>query len=183
MRYAKQGGFIDRRTGRRRTVRLTYSCSGPTHCTARDLATLETYVVAVVLERLSRSDVRDALNDTDAPPAATVALAEAAELRERLRDAVAQFTGGVLSGATLARVEADLLPRIADAERRARVVGLPSVAADLSDADDIATAWDLLSREQQREVIRALVDVTVDPVKVRGRTAFDPSRVRITWKA
>lgn len=182
MRYAKQGGYEDRTTGRRRTERLTYSCSGDNHCTARDLRQLEAYVTAVVLERLARPDARDTIAGAHPDPAAEEAMREAVELRARLGDATEQFTAGALTAATLARIESSLLPQIQDAERRARVAGLPTVAADVAIADDPAAVWDGLADEQQREVIRALLEVVVLPVKVRGRKAFDPECVRIDWR-
>ena len=182
MRYAKQGGFIDKTTGLRRTVRLTYTCSGLTHCTARDLHKLEAFVVGVVLERLGRSDAREAIAGSKADPATEAAMREAVELRQRLDDATTEFTAGRLSAATLARIEGELLPKIQDAERRARVAGLPTVAAEIAAHEDPGAAWDALQPEQRREVIRALLDVVVLPVKVRGRRGFDPETVRIEWR-
>lgn len=182
MRYAKQGGYIDRTTGLRRTVRLTYTCSGLTHCTARDLHKLEAFVVGVVLERLGRSDAREAIAGSKADPATEAAMREAVELRQRLDDATTEFTAGRLSAATLARIEGELLPKIQDAERRARVAGLPTVAAEIAAHEDPGAAWDALQPEQRREVIRALLDVVVLPVKVRGRRGFDPETVRIEWR-
>ena len=73
------------------------------------------------------------------------------------------------------------MPQIAEAERRARVVGLPTVAADLATVDDVAAVWEALPVEQRREIVRALVDVVVHPVKQRG-PGYDPSSVTITWK-
>ena len=181
MVYAKQGGFVDRRTGRRRTLRYTYTCKN-NHCTARDLAALEQYVSAVVVERLSRPDAREAIAGAKPDPHAAEALTEAAEVRQQLNDAIAEFTAGRLTAATLGRIEDDLLPRITDAERRGRVEGLPTVAADVALDDDPAAAWGALATEQKREVVRALMVVVVDPVKVRGRKGFDPSSVRIDWK-
>jgi site-specific DNA recombinase len=181
MRYAKQGGYEDRETGRRRNVRYTYSCSG-NHCTARDLASLEAFVTAVVLERLSRPDARASLIHNGPDPAAVAAMEQAAELSARLEDAIEQFTAGKLSATTLAKIEDTLRPQIADAERRSRVAGLPTVAADIAAADDPMATWDALADEQKREVIRALMEVVVLPVTVRGRRGFDPDTVRIEWR-
>lgn len=174
MRYAKQGG-------RTRPHRLTYSCSGK-HCTARDLEHLENYVVAVVLARLARPDVAEQMTTDRTRPGAVAARAEVAALRTRLADAVAEFTAGHLTGGTLARVEETLLPQIADAERRTRIDAVPTVARDLAGSADIGDTWDALTREQQREILRSLVTVTVHRVAVRGRKTFDPDAVTIEWK-
>jgi site-specific DNA recombinase len=180
MRYARQGGFIDKK-GRHRTVRETYMCHGGKFCVARDLNNLEHYVTTVVIERLSRPDVRQLFADDTLDPEVDAAMAEVDQLRQRLADAVDQFTSGALTAGTLARIEADLLPRITSAERRARVAGLPTAAADIANDADPVAAWEALPRTQQREVIRALMTPVVLPVKVRGRKAFDPSTVRIDW--
>jgi site-specific DNA recombinase len=181
MVYAKQGGFVDRKTGRKRTLRYTYTCKN-NHCTARDLDALEQYVSAVVVERLRRPDARDAIAGAKPDEHTAEALSEAAEVRRQLDDAIIEFTAGRLTAATLGRIESELLPRITDAERRGRVAGLPTVAADVALDDDPAAAWAALETEQKREVLRALMVVIVDPVKVRGRKGFDPSAVRIEWK-
>jgi hypothetical protein len=172
MRYAKQGG-------RGRPIRLTYSCTVG-FCTALDLYALEAFVVAVVLERLARPDAREQIGRSKLAPDVEAAVAEAAMLRQRLADATDQFTAGRLSAATLARVEGDLLPKIGSAERRTRVAGLPSVAAEIAANNDPSALWDERLPEQRREVIRALLDVVVLPVKVRRRKGFDPSTVRMS---
>jgi site-specific DNA recombinase len=174
LRYAKQGSAT-------RGYRLTYTCVR-NHCVARDLESLEAFVTAVVLERLSRPDARAAMSDRDPDPAVEAAMQEAVDLRARLDDAVGQFTTGKLTASTLARIEGDLMPRIAEAERRARVTGLPTAAADIAGEDDPTAAWEALGRDQQREIIRALLEVVVLPVKVKGRKRFDPSCVRIEWR-
>lgn len=175
MVYAKQGGCGNR------TARLTYACRKH-FCTARDLHQLDTFVTDVVLERLSRPDARQAIAGAAPDPAVNNALAEAVALRARLDEAVAAFTAGNLSAATLGRIESDLFSQISEAERQARVAGLPTAAADVALADDPATAWERLTGEQRRAVVRGLMQVVVLPVKTRGRRTFDPTCVRIEWK-
>lgn len=174
MRYAKQGGGD-------RKVRLTYACAGR-HCTARDMAALEAYVVGVVLERLSLPDARAQLVGNQLSPAADAAAQEAAALRRRLDDATEEFNAGNLTAATLGRIEAALLPQIEAAIRSSRVAGLPTVAADIASSTDPGAMWDQLAPEQRREVIRAMLEVVVDRVTTRGRKAFDPTTIRIEWR-
>jgi hypothetical protein len=53
---------------------------------------------------------------------------------------------------------------------------------DLAGAD-IDTKWDALNIEQQREVVRTLLDITVLPSKAkRGSRGFDPKSVRTKWR-
>lgn len=87
-------------------VRRAYQCKGR-FCVARDMIKLDAYVTARLLEVLARVWM------------------EVAELRARLDEAVASYTAGGPTTATLARIEADLGPRIAQAERRLRAQLLP----------------------------------------------------------
>lgn len=161
--------------------RQTYECA-TNHCVARDAGRLEDLVVRVVLERLNRPDARAALANNQPDPTVVQAAERAAALRTQLDDAVAEFTAGRLTAGTLGRIEADLLPKIADADRAARVAGLPTAAADLALSPDPAGAWSRLEHDQRREVIRSLMTVVVLPLG-RGRRTFDPNSVRIEWKA
>lgn len=162
-----------------RRHRRTYVCKRELHLT-RDGAALDAHVTAAVLERLARPDAQEATSPTARPPEAAAALDEATELRRRLDDAVAEFTAGRLSASTLARVEADILPRIDAASRAARVAGMPTAVADVVGATDPGAAWDTLSVEQRRAVVRALLTVTVMPTRPGVRT-FNPGAIRLEW--
>jgi hypothetical protein len=144
----------------------------------RDLATLDAYVTAIVLERLNRSDV----DLTDNPPEEAVeARGEVDELRGRLEDAAASFVAGDLSATMLARVEGELKAKIAEAEKRSRYAGLPSTVPDLAEGDS-AVIWERLSGEQRREVVRSLMSIRVDPVTHFGSNKFEPDAIVIDWK-
>ena len=140
MVMTKQGGFVDGR-GRHRRVRRSYACRYK-HCVSRDMKMLDAYVTAVVIERLSRPDAREAIAGAAPDPITSEALDEAANLQRQLDDAITEFTAGNLTAATLGRIEADLLPKIADAEKRGRVAGLPTAAADVALDDNPSAAWD-----------------------------------------
>ena len=159
--------------------RPVYTCrDGKGHLT-RSQQHLDGFVTAVLLERLATVD----LGDLTAPdPEAVAARGEATELRQRLDDAVAQFTDGKLSGATLANIEAALKPRIAAAERQARARAVSPVIEELA-GEGIDARWDALTMEHRREVVRLLVDVTVLPSqRPRGARGFDPDAVRLEWR-
>lgn len=170
--------------GKAATGRRYYQCRGDRglgqkFCVARDLTKLDAYVTVVVLERLARPDVADALAGTT-DPAVAAAAARVAELQARLDDAVAEYNAGRLSVTTLARVEADLTPQIAGAERDARRVSLP-LDIDVP-ADGVDAWWDGLDPSMRREVVAALVAaVTVNAVGV-GRRTFDPAAITIDWR-
>jgi DNA invertase Pin-like site-specific DNA recombinase len=166
--------------GKSRGGRPVYTCKASQHL-VRDLVALDAYVTEVVLARLTRPDALALAAETESEHAdATAARAEAADLRARLDSAVSEFTAGRLTAMTLAKIETDLLACIEAAERRARVVGLPTVAADLVGADDVRGAWESMTVEQRRALIRALMVPVVLPAG-RGRR-FDPEAVRIDWR-
>jgi hypothetical protein len=171
--------------GKDRMGRRFYQCRGGQRddrrfCVARDLTHLEAWVTVVVLERLARPDVAEALSDSP-DPAAAEARTRVDELRARLDDATGEFVAGRLSASTLAKVEAELGEQIAEAERAARAALVPL------DVDVPATGvdgwWDGLTVEQQREVVGALIAaVTVRPVG-RGRRDYDPAEfTSVEWR-
>jgi site-specific DNA recombinase len=170
--------------GKDRHGRRYYQCrgdrgQGPKFCVGRDLVKLDAYITAVVLERLAQPDVADALDGTE-DPAVAAAQARVIELQARLDDALARFVAGDISGALLARAEAELKPKITEAEREARRTRVP---LDLDvPSKGIDTWWDGLDSSLRREVVAALVaTVTVHPVGI-GRRRFDPSAITVIWR-
>lgn len=161
-----------------RGVRKVYTCRDKFEV-SRDLLKLDAYVSTVIVERLSRPDVAEALSGSGVSPELDPAQQRVRELRGQLDDAVAEFTAGRLTAATLAKVEQGLLPQIEQAERDARKV---YVGIDLDVPDDVQTWWDELTPELRREVVGTmLASVTILPTK-RGTRTFDPDAVVIEWR-
>ncbi len=161
--------------------RPVYLCKPGKGHVSRDQAHLDAYVTTVVLDRLAIVDFEEGLDDGE-DAAVIEARAEAVELRGRLADATDQFTAGKLSAATLAKNEATLAPKIAAADARSRVTRVPKLVHDLA-GEGVDSRWDALGIEQKREVVRALVDITVLPSeRPRGSRGFDPDAVKIEWR-
>jgi site-specific DNA recombinase len=176
-RCGKCGAFMYR--GHDRKKRLVYACKDGLGHIARSLEHLDAYVTAVILERLATVDFSDL---TAQHPEATQARAEAAELRQRLDDAAGEYSAGNVSASMLGKVEAELVPRIKAAEKRARAPSVPPNIADLV-GEGVDERWDALSVEQRREVVRLLLDITVKPTtKPRGSRGFDPDAVELEWR-
>lgn len=163
-----------------RRGRKFYECRAK-FCVARDLTNLDAFVTAIVVERLSRPDVAEALTDATPPDATLEARHVAAELRARLDSAVVEFTAGNLTAATLARIEADLMPKIATAEQEARNALVP-IEIDVP-ATGVDDWWDSLTLEQRREVVGALIAAVVVLPAVKGSRRFNPDAIRIEWRA
>lgn len=166
--------------GHDRNQRKTYLCKTK-FCTARDLAKLDAYVTAELLEWMARPDVVDALNGAGPPPAVVAAMAEVEDLRRRLDDAVDEFTAGRISAGLMGRVEAELTPQIKAAEARARRGAIP-LSIDLPEDGDLDVWWDAKTPEEQREVVGAVIDRVWLLPAVRGSRTFDPETVRIDWR-
>jgi site-specific DNA recombinase len=158
--------------------RLSYMCGAGFHV-SRGESDVDRCVEAVTVERLRRPDILE-LMTTGATDELDQAMAELAGLRARLDGFYDVAARGELTPAALARVEATLLPQITAAESRARRVVLSPVLADAS-GPDAATTWAELSVPQKREVVNALMTVSILPTR-RGARSFDPESVRIEWK-
>jgi site-specific DNA recombinase len=162
-----------------RRRRHYYECI-QSHCVARDEAALDGFVTDVVLARLALPDVAEALSDAEPAPEVSVAQAAVAELQDRLEAAVNEYTAGNLTAATLARIEGDLLPRIAEAEKVLRNAVLP-LEVDVP-ADGLSDWWEALSGEVRREVVGALLAAVVVHPTGKGRRTFDPDAVSVEWR-
>jgi hypothetical protein len=113
-------------------------------------------------------------------------MAEAREELDRVRaemnELVIRARAG-LSVALVAAADEALRQRHAEAERRFQTVALPPVVRPV--AGPVAKdRWFELGVEVQREIVRSLVDIVVEPVGRRSWQAanFNPSRLTFTWK-
>jgi site-specific DNA recombinase len=156
-----------------------YACTKSGGHLCRSQKHLDKYVEAMVLERLATVDFSALAAEH---PDAAEARAEATELHERLDAAAAEYSAGRISASMLGKVEADLVPRVRQAERRVRAAVVPPNLEQLAGAG-VDRRWKQLTVEQCRDVIRLLVDVTVLPsTRPRGSTGFDPDAVRLEWR-
>jgi site-specific DNA recombinase len=158
-------------------------------CVARRERRLDAFVTVAVLERLARPDVAEALAGQPVDdPAAVKARARVDELKAMLDEATAQFTAPIpgerISAATLARIEGELTPQIAEAERAVRRAHVPIDIPDLpDDASVLDVWWDAQDPARQREIVVALIaSVTVHRVG-KGRRHYEDADVTIIeWR-
>jgi hypothetical protein len=142
----------------------------------------EALVEQAVLSRLAKPDAAAVW----ARPADTAALAaaeaDAADLRAALQEHYQQAAMRRLSAQGLAAVEAGLLPQIERAEARVKALSTPSELATIGDPGQIIERWPSLPPVQKRAVVRALIDLVVDPATVKGGRGVDPRRFdRSRW--
>lgn len=166
--------------------RLGYICSGNLsfatgrrNCASRRMDRVDPYVIESVIRRLEGQELIDDLAGHDDEYAA--ALTEIAALRERLDGFTDAAAAGELSPSALARVEQRLLPQIAAAEATARgLVRSPLVAGLMGPG--ARQRWKALSIAEQRDVVRALVEVVLHPVGKIGRRELAPGEgVELRW--
>jgi hypothetical protein len=160
--------------------RAVYICREGNGHLGRSQPHLDAYATTVILDRLATLDLDDLAAES---PDTKKSRADATKLRGRLDRAIERYTEGKLSANTLAKIEADLEPRIADAERRARAAAGVSPVVEQLAGKGADARWDALSVEQRREVVRVLLHVTVLPSKrASGSTGFDPQAVKLEWR-
>ena len=155
------------------------------HGGGRRAEIVDQYVEDVVVERLSRPDAHDLLEP--APDGVDVAAlqTEAEEIRMRLRNLAGKYGAGEIGdmqfsvGSDTARAQLEgVTKQLARAATQDPLVGLVG-------APDVRKAWKALELEQQRNVLRALVGVTLKtprPGRMPDGGYFDYDAVVFEWK-
>jgi site-specific DNA recombinase len=138
---------------------------------------LDAYVTAVVLERLRRSDAAELFHPQTDDTAVLAAEEDARALRVELAEWRALAVARKVSPASFAEIEAGLLPKLADAEARARELATPMTLPEL-EGIDVAAEWEHFGPRLQREIVCLLMQITLLPAPKRG-AKFTPERVRI----
>ena len=178
------------------TRKPTYRCrenagTGEVH-TARVAESIDRYISAVVVERLSRPDAAEAFVMADSVD--TVALnAELTAVRNRLTELTDLFADGVLDVSQLASGTQRLKARQAEIEDVMAHAAVTNPLSAIVFAEDVSAAWEELPLDTQRAIIRTLMTVTVHPSR-RGRPPgftkdmegkpggyFDPAAIEINW--
>jgi DNA invertase Pin-like site-specific DNA recombinase len=143
------------------------------------------YVEDTIVERLSRDDAHDLL--LPAPDNVDVAglQAESEQIRQRMKDLGGLFGAGQLElvpfteGMDTARGQLEgVTQQLARAATRDPLVGLVG-------APDVRKAWKKLELDRQRNVLRALIEVTLKtprPGRMPDGGYFDYDAVKFQWK-
>lgn len=164
-----------------RTVRShtgnRYRCPAGGHIT-RLAPSIDTFVTAVIKDRLARPDVSDLLAEPDNGEAVRLA-EEVADLRRRLAQVETDYDADLIDGRRYAVKTEKLRAQLAAAESaRGRALGSAGLARVLG-ASDPATAFEDAPLGMQRAVIEVLATVALLPAE-RGHK-FHPASVRISW--
>lgn len=148
-------------------------------CVNRSMVPVDSFVLAVIAERLRRPDMANLLA---APPEDATSAMEAVTIAQHRLDAIAaDYDGGLIDGTRFAVATAKAKAELKTVEDRlAQLAPNEALAAVLS-APDPAAAFLDASLMAQRAVIGTLTTVHLDRGTRYTRT-FDPTTVRIGWR-
>lgn len=147
---------------------------------------LDDIVILAVLEHVERPEFVDALTQAGADDASKAALAEAQALEAQLaeaRELAGKWQDGrvVLSVASLAQLEARLLPQIEAARSRAQSVSVPSVLREIA-GPRAREYWAAMQGDLvwQRAVVKSVVVPWLNPAG-KGVRSIRPGRYDLEW--
>jgi DNA invertase Pin-like site-specific DNA recombinase len=160
--------------------RARYSCTFD-GCTSVEADMADAVVIAVVWARLAMPDARALLIPDDETTAA--ARDEVERYTFRLAKAQAEFDAELIEAVDLKRLRDRFRPELAAAQARVQASSANVAALELLDAaqygkDHLGPAWERLSVAARRDVVRALVSVSLSPATVKlTRSANDGARL------
>jgi site-specific DNA recombinase len=158
-----------------------YRCRASTGHITRKAEPVDELVEQIMVARLSLPDAAVLWNRPAEGPSTAELVRTADEIRQRLAGLADAYARGVLPMSAVEKSSANLRAELEATEARlVDAQGLPKALRSVVNADDIAAAWEALNTADRREIIRALVEVRIDPPG-RGARVFDPETVRITW--
>ncbi len=165
-----------------RTTRVVYRCrrTGRGHV-ARAAEPVDAYVGGVVVERLSRPDVRELLVVRDETQDKEQLRTEAVALRLRLGEAADSFADGAITAVQLEKITARVRQRLDEVESAMIDASRGRIFADLVGAADVSKVWNRLGLDRKRAVIAELMTVVILPTG-RSGNVFDPDSVRVDWR-
>lgn len=157
----------------------SYICKGGAHVACRETR-LDAYVEEAVVQWLSSPAAREAFHAADSREAVSQALAEIDRLQTELGKAQQLMVARKLTVASLAAVEAGILPEIEKHRRVAQAAQIPEVVRDLVGAVDADARWNALLIDAKRAALRAVVEVTLFKGR-QGVGKIEPGRVRLRF--
>lgn len=155
------------------------------HGGGRRAEVVDQYVEDTIVERLSRPDAHELLEPAQDGVDVAALQAESEQIRRRMTDLAALFGAGQIDmvqfteGTDTARAQLEgVTQQLARAATRDPLVGLVG-------APDVRKAWKALDLERKRNVLRALVEVTLKtprPGRMPDGGYFDYDAVEFAWK-
>jgi site-specific DNA recombinase len=166
-------------TGHTRHGKRVYVCRA-NKCISRKAEPVDQFVEAVVIARLSKPDAAELLTVNGGDEVRELR-ARAAGIRERLDDLATGLEEGILTLAAVRKSSARLNEELARVDARMAAAVHADALGPLVAAKNVAEVWAGLDVRQRRQVVDALMTVTLLKPET-GRRDFDPESVRIEWK-
>jgi DNA invertase Pin-like site-specific DNA recombinase len=171
-------------SSRRRSTKPVYVCRSGKHV-VRDAAACDELVEAVILERLSRPDVRELLAPDRRADVTGLHLRDSA-LAERLVELGRLYGDGTIDAPQLQAATASIRGQRERITAELAAASRGSVLAGVADAPNPAKVWKGLDLSRRRAIVQTLLTVTILPAR-RGRRPgwqsgeayFDPRTVRV----
>lgn len=165
---------------------LGYTCSEK-YDTVMRKELLEAYVEEAVIRWLSSPAAADAFRNDEQEKQAEAARARVEYLNGQLSEA-REMAGEMddqgrpkLSIASLASIEARLMPQLDEAQAAAEVTSAPPVLRRLLRAEDVEKVWEGLTVPQRRTVLRTIVTVRLFKARARGVRKIEPGRITLSF--
>lgn len=164
-----------------------YSCPHQDASIRRDW--MDAYVEEALLGWLASPQAVDAFRRDGQEQEAAAVQARLARLEQQL-DESRELAGTLgedgspgLSPASLASLERSLTPQIAQAQAELRELsaGTPPLVSRLVGAVDVESEWAALELDQQREVVRTVVNVGLHKAHAKGIKKILPGRIMLTF--
>lgn len=156
-----------------------YYCESRKHV-ARRAERVDRLVQEVVVSRLSRPDAVAELSRTRHLDQAAPLLQEERQLRAKLDGLAEAFAAGDIDRQQLRAGSRRLQARLAAVTESLAASAGTTVVTNLVAAGDIEAAWERLDVASRREVVGALLSVTLRSPG-RGARNFDPKTVELRW--
>ena len=149
---------------------------------SRNARFVDDYIARIVVARLSQPDAADLLRPPPRPGVDTVKLrAEARKLRARKAAQVRLHAAGDLDDADLAAGLREFRTRLVKIDAQLAASDQPDPLAEFRD-NPAAVVWESLTLPRKRAVAQVLIEsITILPTR-KGRRAFDPDSVAVTWR-
>lgn len=159
---------------------LAYRCF-VNSCTSRRSDYFEEYIEEIIIERLSRPNASALLTPIEDGGERERASQEAERVRHRLDEAAVAFASGLITGRQLSTITEQLRPQLAELEAAsAPPPDREKILGGLVGAPDVRKAWEALSRDVQRAVIRLLLSITVQ--RARRGNSWNVEGIEVEWR-
>lgn len=142
---------------------------------------IDEYVTDIISGRLAKADATKRIRRSKDSSRTNAVDAEISDQRAKISRAQHDYDEEIIEGHDLKRVRGAAEERIRELEAQKALQGRSGVLWPILDTDDPSAAFRDSSLEIRRQVIDALVTVTVFP-QPRGRKGFDPASVEIVLK-